>query len=182
MSRQNPGISRQKSLIPWVSRDIPNFLAPTLSRGRPLLYRKISGPKCLGLGSFFVPETSVVLEHETLLKLFFLQFRLRCSFSRLVRRCREVSFVSCALPGFKSNTFYLAIFFAGLGLCRVKNVPYLLSALLVCVSTCLPLSPLVCVFVAFVFATYTYNQIHVLTLSCFLYNTLTNIQHIYIYI
>ena len=33
--RQNPGISRQKSLIPWVSRDIPNFLAPTPSRGRP---------------------------------------------------------------------------------------------------------------------------------------------------
>ena len=27
-----------------------------------------------------------------------------CSFSRLVWRCREVSFVSCALPGFKPNT------------------------------------------------------------------------------
>ena len=35
ISRQNPGISRQKSLIPWVSRDIPNFLAPNPSRGRP---------------------------------------------------------------------------------------------------------------------------------------------------
>ena len=35
ISRQNPGISRQKSLIPWVSRDIPNFVAPTPSRGRP---------------------------------------------------------------------------------------------------------------------------------------------------
>ena len=28
ISRQNPGISRQKSLIPWVSRDIPNFFGP----------------------------------------------------------------------------------------------------------------------------------------------------------
>ena len=56
ISRQNPGISRQKSLIPWVSRDIPNFLAPTLSRGRPPPHRKISGLKSLGLGSFFVPD------------------------------------------------------------------------------------------------------------------------------
>ena len=56
ISRQNPGISRQKSLIPWVSRDIPNFLAPTPSRGRPPPHRKISGLKNLGLGSFFVPE------------------------------------------------------------------------------------------------------------------------------
>ena len=56
ISRQNPGISRQKSLIPWVSRDIPNFLAPTPSCGRPLPHRKISGLKSLGLGSFFVPE------------------------------------------------------------------------------------------------------------------------------
>ena len=54
ISRRNPpGISRQKSLIPWVSRDIPNFLAPTLSRGRPPPHQKISGPKSLGLGSFF---------------------------------------------------------------------------------------------------------------------------------
>ena len=57
ISRQNPGISRQKSLIPWVSRDIPNFLAPTPSRGRPPPHQKISGLKSLGLGSFFVPET-----------------------------------------------------------------------------------------------------------------------------
>ena len=56
ISRQNPGISRQKSLIPWVSRDIPNFLAPTLSRGRPPPHQKISGLKSSGLGSFFVPE------------------------------------------------------------------------------------------------------------------------------
>ena len=54
ISRQNPGISRQKSLIPWVSRDIPNFLAPTPSRGRPPPHQKISGLKSLGLGSFFV--------------------------------------------------------------------------------------------------------------------------------
>ena len=56
ISRQNPGISRQKSLIPWVSRDIPNFLAPTPSRGRPPPHQKISGLKSLGLGSFFAPE------------------------------------------------------------------------------------------------------------------------------
>ena len=55
-SRQNPGISRHKSLIPWVSRDIPNFLAPAPSRGRPPPHQKISGLKSLGLGSFFVPE------------------------------------------------------------------------------------------------------------------------------
>ena len=56
ISRQNPGISRQKSLIPWISRDIPNFLAPTRSRGRPPPHQKISGLKSLGLGSFFVPD------------------------------------------------------------------------------------------------------------------------------
>ena len=56
ISRQNPGISRQKSLISMVSRDIPNFLAPTPSCGRPLTHRKISGLKSLGLGSFFVPD------------------------------------------------------------------------------------------------------------------------------
>ena len=47
---------RQKSLISLISRDIPNFLAPTPSCGRPLPHRKISGLKSLGLGSFFVPE------------------------------------------------------------------------------------------------------------------------------
>ena len=36
ISRQNPGISRQKSLVSLVSRDIPNFLAPTqLARENP---------------------------------------------------------------------------------------------------------------------------------------------------
>ena len=54
ISQQNPGISRQKNLISLVSRDIPNFLAPTRSCGRPLPHRKISGLKTLGLGSFFV--------------------------------------------------------------------------------------------------------------------------------
>ena len=58
ISRQNPRISRQKSLIPWVSRDIPNFLAPTPSCGRPPPHQKISGLKSLGLGSFFVPDIS----------------------------------------------------------------------------------------------------------------------------
>ena len=56
ISRQNPGISRQKHLISLVSRDISNFLAPTPSRGRPPPHRKISGLKSLGLGSFFLPE------------------------------------------------------------------------------------------------------------------------------
>ena len=56
ISRQNPGISRQKSLVSLVSRGIPNFLAPTLSRGRPPSHQKISGHKSLGLGSFFVPD------------------------------------------------------------------------------------------------------------------------------
>ena len=56
ISRQNPGISRPKSLISLVSRDIPNFSAPTPSRGRPPPHPKISGPKSLGLGSFFLPD------------------------------------------------------------------------------------------------------------------------------
>ena len=56
ISRQNPGISRPKSLISLVSRDVSNFLAPTPSRGRPPPHQKISGLKSLGLGSFFVPE------------------------------------------------------------------------------------------------------------------------------
>ena len=57
ISRQNPGISRQQSLISLVSRDIQNFLAPTPSRGRLPPRPKISGPKSLGLGSFFFPDT-----------------------------------------------------------------------------------------------------------------------------
>ena len=56
ISQQNPGISRPKSLISLVSRDVSNFLAPTRSRGRPLPHWKISGPKRLGLGSFFLPD------------------------------------------------------------------------------------------------------------------------------
>ena len=56
ISRQNPGLSRPKSLIFLVSRDIPNFLAPTPSRGRPLPHWKLSRSKSLGLGSFSFPE------------------------------------------------------------------------------------------------------------------------------
>ena len=56
ISQQNPGISRQKSLISLVSRDIPNFLAPAPSCGRPLPHWKISGLKSLGLGSFSVAD------------------------------------------------------------------------------------------------------------------------------
>ena len=42
ISRQNPGISRPKSLIPCVSRDIPNFFGPhTPSCGRPPPHQKI---------------------------------------------------------------------------------------------------------------------------------------------
>ena len=52
ISRQNPGISRQKCLASLVSRDIPNFLAPTPSRGRPPPHRRNSGPKSLGLFLF----------------------------------------------------------------------------------------------------------------------------------
>ena len=34
-----------KVWFPWVSKDIPNLLAPALSSGRPTPHRKISGPK-----------------------------------------------------------------------------------------------------------------------------------------
>ena len=47
-----------KSLVSLVSRDIPNFSAPTPSSGRPPPHRRISGPKNLGLGSFFLPDFS----------------------------------------------------------------------------------------------------------------------------
>ena len=60
ISRQHPGISRQESLISLVSRDISNFLAPTPSHGRPPPHPQISGPKSLGLGSFFVPDSCEV--------------------------------------------------------------------------------------------------------------------------
>ena len=43
-------------MVSLVSRDIPNFWAPTPSRGRPPAHPKISGPKNLGLASFFLPE------------------------------------------------------------------------------------------------------------------------------
>ena len=36
----------------WVSKNVPNFLAPTPSRGSPSAHPKISGPKSLGLGPF----------------------------------------------------------------------------------------------------------------------------------
>ena len=51
ISRQNPGISRQKSLVSLVSRDIPNFSAPTPSRGTPPPHPEKSRQKSLGLGS-----------------------------------------------------------------------------------------------------------------------------------
>ena len=56
ISRQNPGISRQKVWFHWASKDILNFLAPSPSRWRPPPHPKTSGPKSLGLGSVFFPE------------------------------------------------------------------------------------------------------------------------------
>ena len=45
-----------ESWFPWVSRVIPTFLSPPLSRGTPPPHLKTSGPKSLGLCSFFVSE------------------------------------------------------------------------------------------------------------------------------
>ena len=66
ISRQNPGISRQKSLISLVSKGISNFLVPTPSCGRPPPHPKKSGPKSLGLGnrSFFVPDAFLFLKQS----------------------------------------------------------------------------------------------------------------------
>ena len=50
--QQNPGISRPKPWFLWISRDVPNFLLPTHSRGRPPSHPKISGPKRHGWNSF----------------------------------------------------------------------------------------------------------------------------------
>ena len=68
--RDIPAKSRDippKKFDSCVSRDISNFLAPTPSRGKPLPHWKISGPKSLGLGSFFFPELRVAtLQHRKL--------------------------------------------------------------------------------------------------------------------
>ena len=56
ISRQNPGISRQKSLISLVSRDIPNFLAPHPFTWKTPTPPENIGLKSLGFCSFFVPE------------------------------------------------------------------------------------------------------------------------------
>ena len=52
---KNPGIFRQKSLFSLSSRDIPNFLAPTLACGRPPSHRT----KKFELCSFFLPDNSL---------------------------------------------------------------------------------------------------------------------------
>ena len=57
-----PDISPKEFDVP-VSRDIPNFLAPTPSRGRPPPHQKISGLKSLVLGSFFVPEKAFCCDY-----------------------------------------------------------------------------------------------------------------------
>ena len=57
---KNPRMSRQKVWFPWASKDLPSFLAPTPSRGRPPPHPKISGPKSLGLGSFFLPDYRMI--------------------------------------------------------------------------------------------------------------------------
>ena len=56
ISWQNPGISRKKSLISLVSRDISNFWPPPLYMEDPLPHRKISGLKSLGLCSFLMSK------------------------------------------------------------------------------------------------------------------------------
>ena len=63
ISRQNPGKSRRKVWFHWVSRDIRNCLAPTPSRGRPPPHQKISGPKSLSLGSFFLPKVTCLVSN-----------------------------------------------------------------------------------------------------------------------
>ena len=52
---KSPGISRQKVRFPHVSKDIPNFLDPTPSRGRPSPNPKISGPRRFGFGFLLLP-------------------------------------------------------------------------------------------------------------------------------
>ena len=56
ISRQNPGISRQKSLISLVSRGMPNFSAPPVHVEGPCPNGKYPDSKSLGLGSFFLPD------------------------------------------------------------------------------------------------------------------------------
>ena len=46
---KNPGISRPIVSFPWVSKDIPSFLAPTPSHGAPPPTRRYSDQKSLGL-------------------------------------------------------------------------------------------------------------------------------------
>ena len=52
--QKHPGIFCKKVWFPRASSNIPNFLAPTPSRGRLPPHRNISGPKRLGLRSFFL--------------------------------------------------------------------------------------------------------------------------------
>ena len=57
--RDIPAKSRDippKNLVSLVSKDIPNFWPPPLHVQNPPPHPKISGPKSLGLGSFFLPE------------------------------------------------------------------------------------------------------------------------------
>ena len=62
-----PGYPAKKVWFPWV-KDTPNFLPPTPFRGRPQPHPKISGPKSLGLGSFFFPGSTRVRAECTLEK------------------------------------------------------------------------------------------------------------------
>ena len=50
-----PGYPAKKFGFPV--KDIPNFLAPTPSHGKPLPHPKMSGPRSLGLGSIFFPDS-----------------------------------------------------------------------------------------------------------------------------
>ena len=89
---QNPGISCQKVWFPWVSKDIPNFLAPTPTRAKPPPHPKISGPKSLGLGSFFLPDLKdflgIILARAGKLLRFVALFPFWSSFQSWRRWCR----------------------------------------------------------------------------------------------
>ena len=63
ISQQNLGISRQKVWFPWVSKDIPKFLAPIPSCGNPHPTRKYPDQKVwvwVSFSSLTYPQLSIV--------------------------------------------------------------------------------------------------------------------------
>ena len=81
-------------------REVSNFLAPTRSRGRPLPHWKISGPKSLGLGSFFLPELRKGVSAPGLSEPRVFSRPLRASRETLRWRARPSGKVSRACPKF----------------------------------------------------------------------------------